>query len=486
MCGGRLTIVAFAVAVSTCAAPRDTARDAGAIEHVPRMDAAPIDEARLPTDAAAAIDPGPSARVRLVSSGDGAEVAHGLAVDAMGRAFVAGGFTGAIELGTLTAVGAGMPNGFLAAIDPGGAAVWLDPLTSDGYAVMRSVAITESGEIAALGYGISILGFAGVGHSAGGGQDAIVSMRSRDGALRWWHAYGADGNTQGHDMSWDPTAARLFVVGVYYASALDADFAGTPLPRVPHDDGFAVAVDGAGIVQWVRQHHVVGNGITGAVDARDGRVCIAGLFENSLDLGADGAIDLVSSGGVDGFVAALAADGSPLWSRAIGETADDWTAAVAVVGDDCLVLGPVDSALDRYRTGRVVLARYGASSSDPIWSVHYDGELTQTPAALAVDDGGSAYVSGSFGQPAWFPIAGGPALTSAGGRDGFIAKHDPTGALVWMRSFGGEGDDSVTGLALDPSGDLVAVLTLRGDAVIDGAPIDVRGASDFALLTLTP
>jgi hypothetical protein len=489
--GEAIAAMAIAAVVAGCEGPRDVPRDARAIEDASRGDATAID-APATIDAAPAIDsgaadPGPPARVRRVSSGEGAEVALALAVDATGRAFVAGAFRGAIAFGALTALGAGTVNGFLAAIDPDGAAVWLDPLTTTGFAEIRSVAtIATSGEIVAVGQATSVATFAGVSHAAGSGQDAIVSVRSRDGALRWWHAYGADGNTQAHDVVWDSVAARLFVVGVYYASAVDADFAGTPLPRNRSDDGYAVAVDAAGIVQWARQHRASGNAITAAVDARDGRVCVAGLFANNLDLGADGSVDLVASGGVDGFVASLGADGSPRWSRAVGATAADWMAAVAVVGDDCLVLGRVDAAIDPYRTGRVLLARYGASSSDPIFAVRYDGELTQAPAALVVDAEGSAYVSGSFGQPAWRPIAGGPEVIGAGGRDGFVAKHDARGALVWMRNFGGAADDAVDALALGPAGELVAALTLRGDAVIDGAAIDVRGASDVAVITLGP
>jgi hypothetical protein len=429
----------------------------------------------------------PPAHVILLG-GAGAEVARGIEVDPGGRMFVAGNFTGELAVGAFTATSAGRTNTFVGALDPGGSPVWLEVVSSDGRAETSAVALVGSGDVATIGFGSARIDFGGGSHvPTGTAQDALVIVRDREGALRWWHAYDGDGNAQGQDVAWDPSTSRLVTAGLYLSTTIDADFAGMSLPRIDDDDGFVVSASGAGVVQWAMQLRSDGSANAAAIDARGGLVCVAGRFEGTFGVGAATGSDLIGIGRGDGFVLGMAADGSAAWSRAIGGTADDWMAAVAVVEDgDCVVLGRIDATTDPYRTGRVILARYSASRSDAVWSTVYDGDLSQSASALLHDAGGSIYVAGAFGQASWRPSPALPAVTSAGARDGFVARHDAAGAMTWIRAFGSEGNDSVEGLSLDPAGNIVAVATLAGDAVVGGAPIRVRGASDVAVISFAP
>jgi hypothetical protein len=72
--------------------------------------------------------------------------------------------------------------------------------------------------------------------------------------------------------------------------------------------------------------------------------------------------------------------------------------------------------------------------------------------AIAAD--GNAVVSGGFfGMVDFDPGPGVVHRTSAGGRDIFLAKFTPGGALVWLRTFGGPGDDiAFKNIAFDGEG----------------------------------
>ena len=72
--------------------------------------------------------------------------------------------------------------------------------------------------------------------------------------------------------------------------------------------------------------------------------------------------------------------------------------------------------------------------------------------AIAVDTTGNVYVAGSTGgsdfpatQGAWQPVSG-------GGEDGFAAKLNPSGTLVYASYIGGAGNDYATGIAIDQPG----------------------------------
>jgi hypothetical protein len=86
-----------------------------------------------------------------------------------------------------------------------------------------------------------------------------------------------------------------------------------------------------------------------------------------------------------------------------------------------------------------LVRRYGSTGSDGA-------------EATAFDAAGNTYVAGHFTGTVNF---GGTVLTSAGWADGFVVKLSAAGALVWAVRYGGAGTDSVSDLAVDPSGNPV-------------------------------
>jgi hypothetical protein len=71
--------------------------------------------------------------------------------------------------------------------------------------------------------------------------------------------------------------------------------------------------------------------------------------------------------------------------------------------------------------------------------------------AIAVDGAGNAYIAGVAGSN--FPVTTGALRTSPGGQeDGFVAKLDPAGRLVYATYLGDAGADFAAGIAVDSSG----------------------------------
>lgn len=83
------------------------------------------------------------------------------------------------------------------------------------------------------------------------------------------------------------------------------------------------------------------------------------------------------------------------------------------------------------------------------WSVTVGGSQNDEALALTSDRFGYAYVGGYFrGTISIRSSVGGDAieLTSAGGKDGFVARVHPNGNLMWAYRFGGAGDDEANAL----------------------------------------
>jgi hypothetical protein len=85
--------------------------------------------------------------------------------------------------------------------------------------------------------------------------------------------------------------------------------------------------------------------------------------------------------------------------------------------------------------------------------------------ACATDGSGNVYVAGDTQEPG-FPVTAGALQTNfgAGGQDGFVAKFDRNGNLLWSTFLGGSDWDGVFGLTVDAAGNAVVTgVTLSTD-----------------------
>jgi hypothetical protein len=82
-----------------------------------------------------------------------------------------------------------------------------------------------------------------------------------------------------------------------------------------------------------------------------------------------------------------------------------------------------------------------------------------TPAAVATDPQGNIYVVGQTSSTNFPVTANALQPTLGGGSDAFISKFSPAGDLVWSTYFGGSGNDSAAGVAIDSAGNILVAGT---------------------------
>ncbi len=84
-----------------------------------------------------------------------------------------------------------------------------------------------------------------------------------------------------------------------------------------------------------------------------------------------------------------------------------------------------------------------------VYKTYVGGFSADIPGPLAADSNGNLFVAGSS-DSADFPVSSSP----CGGvsRDIFLTKLSPSGIILASRCFGGSGNETVSGLALDPTG----------------------------------
>lgn len=168
--------------------------------------------------------------------------------------------------------------------------------------------------------------------------------------------------------------------------------------------------------------------------------------------------------------------GVPVWRRGFGEGTNDQklfdvafdpksNSLVATLG---YIFGitvpgfnndtPFSSGLDPavpITVQNILVVKHDPTTQTPLWAVPLRAGAEMVRSTVDVDKDGNVIVAGGFiGQ---LEIAGIPAELGKGSYDGYIAKFDPEGKPLWLRTFGGAIEDYVTDVSIDGDGNIVVV-----------------------------
>lgn len=108
-----------------------------------------------------------------------------------------------------------------------------------------------------------------------------------------------------------------------------------------------------------------------------------------------------------------------------------------------------------------------ADCSAGAWSKRFGDLDGQYGRSIAADSAGNIYITGTF----YSSIDFGAGAYSAMGLDGFLAKFDPTGTLLWSKQFGGDASQKPQSLAVDSLGNVVVTGAFGGTTDFGTGPL---------------
>jgi uncharacterized repeat protein (TIGR01451 family) len=157
-------------------------------------------------------------------------------------------------------------------------------------------------------------------------------------------------------------------------------------------------------------------------------------------------------GGQDIFVTKLNPSGTGLvYSTFIGGTTQDTATAIAL-----------DNAGNAYVTGSVYADQFPpvahafvlklGATGNIVYSTALAGNNFDSGLAIATDASGSAYVTGSTGSTTFPVTAGAYKTTAPGGGDAFVTKLSANGQISYSTYLGGSANDAGLAIAVDAAG----------------------------------
>jgi hypothetical protein len=207
--------------------------------------------------------------------------------------------------------------------------------------------------------------------------------------------------------------------------------------------------------------------VAGAAAPGTGELVVTGRFEGEVDFG-DGA--LTWSVGEHAWLAAFDDAGAVRWSRDVGDLFL-WDVEVDAAGD--ILLGGLVFEDHDFGGGPVpaaatsVFARFdrdGNHLASGGWA-GLIGLAQLAPTHVGFDPAGNLVIAGPFTDTYDFGVG---SVATAGGFDVFVIALDPSGAPLWVTSFGGVENEYVRALEVDAEGSVFVAGDTPGDFAFAG------------------
>lgn len=224
-----------------------------------------------------------------------------------------------------------------------------------------------------------------------------------------------------------------------------------------------------------------------AVDAR-GNVFLTGEFAGTSQFGGH---TLTSAGDMDFFIAKCDPNGKFLWAHSGGGSRTDRGYGVATdAAGNCYVTGHFQSTNATFSGVAVVnTGDYDifVAKYDPdgklLWVRTAGGKGYDYGHGIAVDTRGNALVTGAFVGEGAF---GDVPITAAGGAHVFCARYDTDGKLLWAKTAEGKASNSGHGIAVDGAGNAYVGGSSGGPGTLGGLALTNAAGRDVLVAKFTP
>jgi hypothetical protein len=362
-----------------------------------------------------------------VLGADSDDAGKGIATDANGNVLVTG-YQGSysVDYGGGPQYSRGASDIFIAKYSSAGSWGWSKTIGGIGYDQGNAIEADGAGNVFVTGYfGPSTSGvdFGGGPLVSAGLSDVFLVKYSDTGQFLWAKRFGSSGNDVGLAVSTD-SSGNVIIAGSFEGTV---DFGGGGLTSSGMRDVFVAKYSATGQHLWSKRFGSTGDevGYGLAVDSA-GDVVLSGKFQGSVSFGGTA---LTSAGGDDIFLAKLSgANGAHSWSKSFGSTSGDVSLGVAVDGSKNVVMTGYFTGSVNFGGGilsssglDVFVAKYNSAGTH-LWSRRFGGFDTQIGNAVAMAGTGEVSLTGYFSTSIDF---GTGTLTSAGSYDAFLASVGP-------------------------------------------------------------
>lgn len=417
----------------------------------------------------------------------GNDVVNATYTDASGNIYITGNVASTMDFDPSASqyTLSGNNQAYLAKYTPAGAFLWAKVFTGGNTGEGRAVGVDGSGNVYVAGkysFGDINLDPSASNFTLASQSNAMfVAKYSSSGAFIWGYGVGQNSDYVKPEGMSVNAAGDIILVGTYNPSpTVNFNPAGTATNIVSYGnfDGFVAKYNSSFLLQWVSNYgDNMNDYCTGvAIDASN-NVYVVGNYQIQVDLDPSATNSICAAIGLeDGFVAKYTPAGALVWGGTMGGSLGDAFYKIALdnVGNvitsgysqsttfDTDLNSASTNMLTKVGAGGVdiVLGKYLASTGALVWAQTTGGGADVIPYAITSDTQSNVYITGSFLATTDFDFSANnftlTPISSAGASDVFLAKYNPSGAMIYAHQIGGGGlGNQGTAISVNAANDIL-------------------------------
>jgi len=417
------------------------------------------------------------------AGGSGLDSGRVIAIDDNGNSYVTGGFWDTATFGSYSLNSSGLWDIFVAKMDANGNWLWATKAGGSNYDYGFAIATDDNGNSYITGRFANTAIFGSYSLTSSGNNDIFVAKMDVNGNWLWATKASGSESEGGYGIAIDDSG-NSYVTGMFESTVT---FGSNSLTSSGSDDIFVAKMDATGNWLWATQAGGSNYDYGFAITIDDsGNSYVTGMFESTVTFGS---YSLNSSGLGDIFVAKMDTTGNWLWATQAGGGLDDYCGRIAMDdnGNSYVTGSFYDTAtfgsysLTSSGEGDIFVAKIDAIGNW-LWVTQAGGVESDGGNAIAIDDNGNSYVSGSFNDTATF---GSYSLTSSGSVINiFVAKMDSNGIWLWATQAGGSNYGSGLGIAIDDNSNCYVTGYFAGTTIFGSYSLTSSGNWDIFVAKL--
>ncbi|MCC6371244.1 MAG: T9SS type A sorting domain-containing protein [Bacteroidia bacterium] len=309
--------------------------------------------------------------------------------------------------------------------------------------------------------------------NGGGTYDAFLAKFTTSGAIVWSTYYGDAGD----DLPWncpvDASGSNIYLCGSTTSSTSAMTTSGSHQPTFGggNDDAFLVKFNSAGVRQWATFYGGGGDETTaGAAIDPSGNIYLSGSTGSNATpsvIATAGGHQTVTAGGYDLFLVKFNSSGVRQWGTYYGDAAQELEGNCATDGlGNVYLCGITGSTLGISTSGSYQNFFYGGSSEAFLvkfngsgvrqWATYYGGDDDEYGNIItcSTDASNNVYLTGTTSSTVGISTSGAYQVNNAGEYDGFFAKFNTSGSLVYATYYGGAAGELAKNTYIDPNGNI--------------------------------
>lgn len=329
-----------------------------------------------------------------------------------------------------------------------------------------------SGNVFLTGYSWDVTNIATTGayqQAWAGREDVFIAKFNAAGQRQWGTYYGGAGADVARGIVSD-AEGNILLAGQTDSKTAIATAGAFKTLSDGGTDGFLAKFNASGAIVWGSYYGGDANDDARSICAApDGSVYITG-YTMSIGMATQGSHNALFSGYSDAYLAKFNAAGQRQWASYYG--GDNYTFGCAVATDkdgNVFFAGQTQSeqGIATANSAQPTLAGANdgflakfSSSGVRQWGTYFGGpgnEYPSTGTGVAVDDYGNVYFTGITYSTAGIATTNAHQTVLGGPQDGYLAKIDGAGKLIWATYYGGEQTDQSYGISCNRGGDVYMI-----------------------------